>query len=98
MTKDIRRSSPIRSKAFAKYVGEKILVFHITTGLVNTGILISVTKYTIRYKTTSGEIRVKKDDVFLVNYDCYDRLVDLVNNYVQVRSDLETMVNNNAIL
>ena len=62
---DIKLSSKVRSKAFGKYIGEKVVVFHIQTGLVNTGILIGKTKFTIRLKTTSGETRYQKDDIFL---------------------------------
>ena len=90
--------SPVRSKAFAKFIGEKVLVWENNTGNLHPGILIGKTKYTIRLKTTSGELRFIKDDIFLVDYACYDELIDLANKYIKCRSELDILINKNAIL
>ena len=87
-----------RNQAFSKYLGEKVLVWNIPTAQLHTGILIGTTLYTIRYKTTNGEVRVKKDDVFLINHNSYKDLVNIVNRYNVVKTELEGLVNSNVIL
>lgn len=95
---DIKLNSPIRSKAFGKYIGMKVLVWHIPGGSVYPGILIGKTKFTVRLKTTNGEMRLKKDDIFLVDYACYNELVDLVNTYQEKKTELELLINKHVIL
>tara|TARA_Y100000310_G_scaffold297992_1_gene331493 strand:+ start:347 stop:640 length:294 start_codon:yes stop_codon:yes gene_type:complete len=96
--KDIKLNSPVRAKAFTKFIGEKVLVWHIPSGSVYPGVLIGKTKFKIRIKTTSGEMRLEKADIFLVDYDCYNELLDLVNTYQEKKSELEILINNNVIL